>query len=70
MNGHRPLGVRHHLNALRTHRNRFLPDTEKTADIDDIGFNLAVLIEKNVADLADLGIVGDLHLGADELFLR
>ena len=54
-------------NAARSQRHVLGAHAEEAADADDVGFDLAVLVEQDVAHVADLLVVGADHVGALEL---
>ena len=49
--------------ALGASATSFAPMPEEAADAHDIGFDLAVLVEQDVADVADLLVVGAEDVG-------
>ena len=53
--------------ALGLERDVLGADAQEAADADDVGENLAVLVEQDVADVADLLVVGAEHVGALEV---
>src|ERR1051325_9308516 len=52
------LVARHGLEGARSQGYVLRSDAEEAADADDIGFDLAVLVEQDVADITDLLVIG------------
>src|SRR5215217_1955450 len=72
--GHRQLelhvifvGGRHHMEGGWHERHVLLADAEEPANSNDIGENLAVLVEQDVRNVANLLVVGADHVGAFQL---
>src|SRR5260221_4708635 len=61
------LVARHELEGARRQGDVLRADAEEAADADHVGFDLAVLVEQNVAHVADLLLIGPDHVRALEL---